>query len=97
MEFVMNLSGKLLSLIAIFALLAACGSEPDDPMTVFRQCAELARAGDLDAWERTRDYPLIGGGALAHENPVWVAAADRRELVLQPDVERQTPRSMAIG
>jgi hypothetical protein len=46
-----------------------------------------ARVPDLDRWERTRDYPLIAGGQLAHESPDWTAAAGQRQLLLQPDPE----------
>jgi uncharacterized protein YbjT (DUF2867 family) len=42
------------------------------------------RAPDLDRWEATRDYPLISSGLLAHENPDWVAATARQQLLLQP-------------
>jgi NAD(P)H dehydrogenase (quinone) len=45
----------------------------------------VARATDLDRWEHTRDYPLISRGVLAHENPDWKAATERRELLLKPD------------
>ena len=48
----------------------------------------FTRATDLDAWESTRDYPLISNGQLAHESPDWTDAAARRELVLQPDPPR---------
>lgn len=44
-----------------------------------------ARAPDLDRWERRRDYPLIAAGELAHESPDWVAAAEQRRLLLQPE------------
>ena len=50
----------------------------------------LARALDLDHWESTRDYPTVSGGTLAHQNPDWVAAAQRGQLHL---LERPAPRS----
>lgn len=53
--------------------------------TAFALRMSATRATDQDAWEATRDYPLINGGTLAHENPDWLAAAERRELLLQPD------------
>lgn len=48
----------------------------------------LTRATDLDAWEQTRDYPLIANPVLAHDNPDWVAAAKQRRLLLLPDIAR---------
>jgi NAD(P)H dehydrogenase (quinone) len=50
----------------------------------------LTRATDLDAWEQTRDYPLIADGALAHDNPDWVNAAKQRRLLLLPDTAPPT-------
>ena len=47
----------------------------------------LMRAPDLDRWERTRDYPLIERGELAHESATWQAAADAGRLTLR--AERQ--------
>jgi uncharacterized protein YbjT (DUF2867 family) len=44
----------------------------------------LARVPDFDAWEQTRDYPLIRNAQLAHESEEWVAASQQRELVLTP-------------
>ena len=38
----------LVSLVFIF-LLNGCKSEPDNPLSVFRQCSEFAQAGNLDA------------------------------------------------
>lgn len=45
----------------------------------------FTRVLDLDAWEAGRDYPALPSGALAHENPRWLEAAERRELLLLPD------------
>jgi NAD(P)H dehydrogenase (quinone) len=45
----------------------------------------FTRVPDLDRWEAARDYPALPSGVLAHENPEWVAAAGRRELLLLPD------------
>jgi len=50
----------------------------------------VARSDGLDAWEAQRGYPLISQGLLAHENPDWVDAASRRELVLQPMTAAET-------
>lgn len=47
--------------------------------------AMLTRVPDLDAWEDSRDYPRIDASELAHENPDWMAAAERSSLVLQAD------------
>ena len=47
--------------------------------------AMLKRVPDLDAWEDSRDYARIESGQLAHENPDWVAAAERTSLLLLPD------------
>ncbi len=44
--------------------------------------AMFSRVPDLDAWERSRDYPLLDAGVLAHEDESWRAAADAGELVL---------------
>lgn len=52
---------------------------------VFALRMMVARAPDLDRWEHARDYPLIAGGLLAHDNPDWVAAAEQQQLLLQPD------------
>jgi len=49
-----------------------------------------ARAPDLDRWERARDYPLIANPVLAQDNPDWVAAARRRQLLLLPDTAPPT-------
>ena len=49
------------------------------------------RAIDLDRWERTRDYPLIPNGLLAHDNPDWVVSAHQGQLSLLAD------RPAAIG
>ncbi|MCP4201088.1 MAG: NmrA family NAD(P)-binding protein [bacterium] len=54
--------------------------------------AMLTRVPDLDAWEDSRDYPRIHAGELAHDNPDWMAAADRGSLLLQPD-SRETGAS----
>lgn len=56
----------------------------------------LTRVPNLDAWERRRDYPSIDGGVLAQANPEWVAAAKRRELVLQPDLDASVARMRAV-
>ena len=45
--------------------------------------AMLTTVPNLDAWERSRDYPLIDDGQLAQESPEWVAAAERGQLVLE--------------
>lgn len=44
--------------------------------------ALFAAVPDLDAWERTRDYPVVESGRLAHEASDWKAAADVGRLVL---------------
>lgn len=46
--------------------------------------AAFTTAPDLDAWEQTRDYPLIDDGRLAHDAADWRAAVDGGRLVLQP-------------
>ncbi len=38
----------LLSLLALLIVLAGYSNQTDDPETSFRQCAELAQAGDLE-------------------------------------------------
>ena len=37
-----------LPLLSLLIVLAGCSSQTDDPESAFRQCAELAQAGDLD-------------------------------------------------
>ncbi|MBV1857319.1 MAG: NmrA family NAD(P)-binding protein [Nannocystaceae bacterium] len=46
--------------------------------------ALLTRVPDLDAWERSRDYPSIERGTLAHEDASWRRASAADELVLLP-------------
>ncbi len=46
--------------------------------------ATLTRVPELNAWERTRDYPTIDSGRLAHDDAQWRDAAERGQLVLQP-------------
>ncbi len=36
------------------------------------------RVPDLDQWELKRDHPLIANGALAQDNPDWLATAERQ-------------------
>ena len=33
---------------------------------------------NLDKWEKTRDYPLISNGLLAHANPDWMESSAQR-------------------
>lgn len=40
---------------------------------------------NLDKWEKTRDYPLISNGLLAHANPDWMESARKGQLALLPD------------
>jgi len=53
--------------------------------------AAFTPAPDLNAWERSRDYPLIDDGLLAHQAPSWQAAANAGQLVLQSG-PRYTPK-----
>jgi NAD(P)H dehydrogenase (quinone) len=64
------------------------------------------RAPNLDSWERGRDYPVISGGQLAHDDPDWVAAAARQQLLFQPEPSKQRvearhtrarPHDVALG
>lgn len=58
--------------------------------------AMLTRVGDLDAWERSRDYPLIRDGALAHEADDWARAAGTGQLVLQAGGRYEAAEGSAV-
>lgn len=42
----------------------------------------LTRAPDLVKWEHERDHPLLQNSTLAQNNPEWVTAAEKNQLLL---------------
>lgn len=65
----------------------AAGMRAGSKLAALRLGLRIARTRsiDLDGWERTRDYPRISNGVLAHDNPDWMKAAHEGQLSLLPD------------
>jgi len=78
----------------------AAEMRPGSKLAALRLGLRIARtrAIDLDQWEHTRDYPLISNGLLAHDNPDWVASAQKGQLSLLADRPTATgTRGPAVG
>ena len=78
----------------------AADIRPGSKLAALRLGFRIARtrAIDLDQWERTRDYPLISNGLLAHDNPDWLASAHQGRLALLADRRTATgTRGPAVG
>jgi len=48
------------------------------------------RVPDLNQWEQNRDHPLITNGMLAHDNPDWLATAERQQANLLFPISKRT-------
>ncbi len=46
----------------------------------------LTRAPDLDRWESERGHPMLKDPVLAQDSPVWLASAEREQLLIQPPI-----------